>query len=368
MSANFNFFVNRQGVQGLRGAKGDQGYSPVITVDTETANEYILKIQNEDSTFLTPNLRGQTISNTGGTYVRYDQSTESMYTGYLDAASTSTRGGVTLSTYAELEGGLVQDKVPSAMDVHDFVSSSISTALLDYVPLSTYNTKMGQLDASILDLETNKLDISDFNTYSSTVDASLSSLSTNKLDKSTYNAYVAATAITLNSLSTEKLDFASLSSTLIAGSNVTLSIDSVNKKVTINSAGGSFTQVQADWNEADDSDPSYIKNKPTLGTMAAESASDYTPTSDLATVATTGDYDDLLNKPTIPTDTSDLTNSAGYITSSALSGYQTTSNLVTSISSLSTDSQYPSAKLLYDTVGDIETILNDINSGNGGQP
>lgn len=52
----------------------------------------------------------------------------------------------------------------------------------------------------------------------------------------------------------------------------------------------------------------------------------------------------------------------------ALNAKQTTSNLVTSISSLSTDSQYPSAKLLYDTVGDIETILNDINSGNGGQP
>ena len=33
-----------------------------------------------------------------------------------------------------------------------------------------------------------------------------------------------------------------------------------------------------------------------------------------ATVATSGDYDDLLNKPTIPTDTSDLTNGAGYIT------------------------------------------------------
>ena len=45
----------------------------------------------------------------------------------------------------------------------------------------------------------------------------------------------------------------------------------------------SSTQVQADWDEADSSDPSYIRNKPTL-----------------ATVATSGDYDDLQNKPTIP--------------------------------------------------------------------
>lgn len=60
-------------------------------------------------------------------------------------------------------------------------------------------------------------------------------------------------------------------------------------------------QVQADWEQTNPSLPSYIKNKPTLGTMAAESASDYTKTEDLATVATTGDYDDLDNKPTIPT-------------------------------------------------------------------
>jgi hypothetical protein len=37
---------------------------------------------------------------------------------------------------------------------------------------------------------------------------------------------------------------------------------------------------------------------------------------------------------------------------------QTTTNLVTSVSSSSTDSQYPSAKLFYDTCGDIETLIN----------
>lgn len=37
--------------------------------------------------------------------------------------------------------------------------------------------------------------------------------------------------------------------------------------------------------------------------------------SSLATVATSGDYDDLTNKPTIPTKTSELTNDSGFITS-----------------------------------------------------
>ena len=92
-----------------------------------------------------------------------------------------------------------------------------------------------------------------------------------------------------------------------------------------------------------------------------------------ATVATSGDYDDLSNKPTIPTvptNVSAFTNDAGYLTSApvtsvngqtgAVTGLQTTSNLVTSVSSSSTNSQYPSAKLFYDTVGNIETLLASI--------
>lgn len=52
-----------------------------------------------------------------------------------------------------------------------------------------------------------------------------------------------------------------------------------------------------------------------------------------------------------------------YATTTDIANMQTTTNLVTSVSSSSTDSQYPSAKLLYDTVGNIETLLNNINSG-----
>lgn len=46
-----------------------------------------------------------------------------------------------------------------------------------------------------------------------------------------------------------------------------------------------------------------------------------------------------------------------------ITNMQVTTNLVTSVSSSSTDSQYPSAKLFYDTVGDIESLLHNINSG-----
>lgn len=43
-----------------------------------------------------------------------------------------------------------------------------------------------------------------------------------------------------------------------------------------------------------------------------------------------------------------------------ISGKENTSNKVTSLSSSSTDTQYPSAKCVYDLVGDIETILASI--------
>jgi hypothetical protein len=44
-----------------------------------------------------------------------------------------------------------------------------------------------------------------------------------------------------------------------------------------------------------------LADKPTLGTMAAESANDYTKTSSLSSVATSGSYTDLINKPTLGT-------------------------------------------------------------------
>ena len=42
----------------------------------------------------------------------------------------------------------------------------------------------------------------------------------------------------------------------------------------------------------------------------------------------------------------------------AITNMQTTTNLVTSVSSASTDAQYPSAKLFYDTCGNIESLIN----------
>lgn len=79
-------------------------------------------------------------------------------------------------------------------------------------------------------------------------------------------------------------DLAGKQDTLIAGSNITI-VDNVISAT----GGGSFTQVQSDWNETDPSAVSYIQNKPTI--PAAQVNSDWDAVSGAA---------QILNKPTIP--------------------------------------------------------------------
>lgn len=51
------------------------------------------------------------------------------------------------------------------------------------------------------------------------------------------------------------------------------------------------------------------------------------------------------------------------LTASDIDGVEMTANKVTSMSSESTDTQYPSAKSVYSVVGDVESILENINDG-----
>ena len=90
------------------------------------------------------------------------------------------------------------------------------------------------------------------------------------------------------------------------------------------------TSDKTNWNAKQDaiSDLSTIRAGALAGATAVQS-------SDLATVATSGSYNDLSDKPTIPTvptNVSDFTNDAGYITSSALSGYATESYVTSAVS------------------------------------
>ena len=102
--ADFNFYINRQGIQGRKGDKGDTGFSPTISVGTDTLNEYKLIIANEVNSFETPNLRGNiNVLDNGGTYLRYDAETQQISAQGLDAATSTTVGGVLMSTSSDIE-------------------------------------------------------------------------------------------------------------------------------------------------------------------------------------------------------------------------------------------------------------------------
>ena len=68
------------------------------------------------------------------------------------------------------------------------------------------------------------------------------------------------------------------------------------------------------------------------GYLTSVAWGDITGKPTLATVATSGSYNDLSDKPTIPTATSQLDNDSNFITNAALTGYATTSDVSTAVS------------------------------------
>lgn len=135
-----------------------------------------------------------------------------------------------------------------------------------------------------------------------------------KADTSDLNNYYDKTET--NSLLNQKANTSDLNNkqdTLVSGEN----IKTVNNQSILGSGNIDIqvSQVQANWTETDASDPSYIQNKPNLATVATSgSYNDLTNTPNLATVATSGDYDDLTNKP----------NLSQYATQTDLAGKQDT--------------------------------------------
>lgn len=96
-----------------------------------------------------------------------------------------------------------------------------------------------------------------------------------------------------------------------------------------------------------------LLNKPTIPTTTNEltnnsgfitnsvnNLTNYTLTSSLSDVALSGNYEDLSNTPSIPTKVSDLNNDTGFITTSALTTYALKTEIPTNISDLTNDSGY----------------------------
>lgn len=124
MCADFNFYLNRQGVRGVQGVKGDDGFSPVITVAQDDADGYKLHIQTATDDFDTSNLRPP-ITDGGGKYLLWDNATGTMTAGFLDYASTEVVGGVNLATAEDMTEGENTQVVPSVRVVADYVAGKL---------------------------------------------------------------------------------------------------------------------------------------------------------------------------------------------------------------------------------------------------
>ena len=96
---------------------------------------------------------------------------------------------------------------------------------------------------------------------------------------------------------------------------------------------------------------------------------------DLPNNASLGDCYSVLYKGTSGTESSGLEyvwgkinggDTASWIQLGAdVSDFENSNNKVTSLTSESTDTQYPSAKCVYDLIGDVESLLTTLDTGSG---
>lgn len=198
----FNWYLNRQGPRGPQGVKGDTGFSPNITVETDTLNEYILRITNEGGYFLTSNLREHK-EDRGGTYIRYDRENGTMYAGEADTATDAKAGMIKIATAEDVEA---EDE-----------STAVTPAILaDYVA--------GVGGAPI-----------DDNTVSSSKVWSSEKTSTSIATVSNQ------VAVNTEDISNIKTALPNKQNTLTAGSNITISGDVISAKDTTYTAGTNIT-------------------------------------------------------------------------------------------------------------------------------
>lgn len=167
MCADFNFYLNRQGVRGVQGVKGDDGFSPVITVAQDNAEGYKLHIQTATDDFDTSNLRPP-ITNAGGKYLLWDNATGAMTAGFLDYATTEVVGGVNLATSEDMEEGENTQVVPSVRVVADYVEGKLeenNTTISSTIAQTVYqNINVASGDTNIVitkNLDINSTDITD---------------------------------------------------------------------------------------------------------------------------------------------------------------------------------------------------------------
>lgn len=149
-TANFNFFINRQGPRGPQGIQGPEGFSPNVQVEEDHGNTFTLRVTNKDNFFITSNLREHK-EDRGGDYIRYDRAGQLMYIGDPNFATTVKAGEVRLSTVDDLTAG--SDTVALTPKVYKDDITSIKAEIQSNITAA--NLKIDNLDSKVTRIDNN---------------------------------------------------------------------------------------------------------------------------------------------------------------------------------------------------------------------
>lgn len=236
--SDFNWYLNRQGVRGRKGDKGDQGFSPVITeYDTGNPLEYVLRIQTEDGVMYTPNLRPEFVNN-GGTYLRFNQSTGVFSIGVADYATTSSQGEVRLANAGDVAALTSTTTVVTPKDVDTILTSkgyATSISNINSSILSINSEITNEINPSISTL-TNNLSSLDQRTVKKTDKATTSSLGIVKVDGTTITIDSDGTIHGASTYTLPTASTSTLGGVKIDGTTITIDANGV-----ISSTGTSYT-------------------------------------------------------------------------------------------------------------------------------
>lgn len=153
-TANFNFFINRQGPRGPQGIQGPGGFSPNVQVEEDHGNTFTLRVTNKDNFFITSNLREHK-EDRGGDYIRYDRAGQLMYIGDPDFATTVKAGEVRLSTVDDLTAG--SDTVALTPKVYKDDITNIKTEIQG--DITATNLKIDNLDSKVTRIDNNTVKV-----------------------------------------------------------------------------------------------------------------------------------------------------------------------------------------------------------------
>lgn len=165
--ADFNFYLNRQGLRGIQGPKGDTGFSPTVEVGKNTDKEFTLIITNDTGSIETDNIKeGLVPEDKGGTYLRKDTDTGKGVWATADAATTSSMGEVRFATSTDLRNGETGLAVESGAASDYFAVKADVTSLQNQLnshteqALTRFSMDESQIAENKTNIETLQTDVS----------------------------------------------------------------------------------------------------------------------------------------------------------------------------------------------------------------